>query len=304
MEQRQERLVQAAIGDFEAAVKAAPASALAHTALADAYNLCGDYGWLAADEAFPKAKAAAQAALKCNDRSAEAHLALAFALIEYDCDWRQAEREHKRALQLDPKLAAAHHWYAWYLVLQGRFEEAEAEMKTAQRLAPADLIIACNVGKIYYYARNYQVAVEKYKEALGLNPDFRKVHWDLGLAYVQLGKLKEAEREFKPARSLTEENQDLFAARAYAYAQDGESGQARGVLAKLETLADHKSVAYEIAAVRAALGERDAAFFWLDRAFREHSAWRCYIKVDPRLDRLRTDDRFGKYLKQAGFAAK
>ena len=148
--------------------------------------------------------------------------------------------------QLDPKLAAAHHWYAWYLVLQGRFEEAEAEMKTAQRLAPADLIIACNVGKNLLLRPQLPGGRGEVQGSPGLNPDFRKVHWDLGLAYVQLGKLKEAEREFKPARSLTEENQDLFAAHAYAYAQDGDSGQARAVLAKLETLADHKSVAYGI----------------------------------------------------------
>ena len=97
LDQRQERQVQSAIGYFESAVRAAPTSALAHTALADAYNLCGDYGWLRADEAFPKAKAAAQAALNCDDRSAEAHLALAFTLIEYDCDWQQAEKEHLQA---------------------------------------------------------------------------------------------------------------------------------------------------------------------------------------------------------------
>ncbi len=136
VDQRQEGLMQSAIDDFQQAVKAVPKSTLAYTKLADAYNLCGDYGWRMADDAFPKAKAAAQAALTLDDRSPDAHLALAFTLIEYDCDWPRAEKEHLRALELAPDSTDAHHWYAWYLVLQRRFDEAEAQMKEAQRLAP------------------------------------------------------------------------------------------------------------------------------------------------------------------------
>ena len=169
---------------------------------------------------------------------------------------------------------------------------------------PADRIIACNAGKIHYYARNYQVAVEEYREALELDPDFRKRTGILGLAYVQVGKLDDVLSEFKAAKNLTEDGRDQLAARAYAYAKGGDSGQARNLLAQLEPKAEHKPIAYEIAAVHAALGDRDAAFFWLDRAFREHSAWRCYIKVDPRLDGLRTDHRFLAYLEKAGFPAK
>ncbi len=174
------------------------------------------------------------------------------------------------------------------------------------------MIIACNAGKIQYYARNYRAAVEKYKEALKLDPDFRKTHWDLGLAYVQLGKRDAALRQFDPAKSLTDDGRDLRAARAYAYASAGDAGQARTMLATLEPLAQRKSIAYEIAAVYAALSQsdkdsaardKDAAFSWLERAFREHSAWRCYIKVDPRLDGLRTDPRFEAFLRQAGLSA-
>ena len=125
----------------------------------------------------------------------------------------------------------------------------------------ADMIIACNAGKIQYYARNYRAAVEKYKEALKLDPDFRKTHWDLGLAYVQLGKRDAALRQFDPARSLTDDGRDLLAARAYAYASAGDAGQARTMLAQLEPLAQRKSIAYEIAAVYAALSqsEKDSA---------------------------------------------
>jgi tetratricopeptide (TPR) repeat protein len=312
VDQRQEGQMQLAIDDFQQAVHAVPTSVLAYTKLADAYNLCGDYGWLPADGAFPKAKAAAQAALTLDDRSPDAHLALAFTLIEYDCDWPRAEKEHLRALALAPHSADAHHWYAWYLVLQRRFDEAESQMTEAQRLAPADLIIACNAGKIQYYARNYRAGVEKYKEALKLNPDFRKTHWDLGLAYVQLGKLDAALREFDLAKSLTDDSRDLLAARALAYASAGDAVQARTILAKLERLTRHKSIAYEIAAVYAALSQsdkdsaardKDAAFSWLERAFREHSAWRCYVKIDPRLDGLRTDPRFEAFLRRAGLAA-
>jgi Flp pilus assembly protein TadD len=120
------------------------------------------------------------------------------------------------------------------------------------------------------------------------------------MAYAQLGNLTAALREFDLAKGLTEDGRDLQAVRAYAYARNGDGPSARAILRKLEPVADRKPIAYGIATIYSALGEKDVAFFWLERAFRERSAWRCYIKVDPRLDGLRNDGRFKTYLKQAG----
>jgi tetratricopeptide (TPR) repeat protein len=303
IELRQERQMEIAIDSLQSAIRLVPNSPRAYAALADAYNLAGDYGWRMPDDSFLLAKQAAQKALQYDEQMADAHLALAFALTEYDCEWKQAEKAHLRALELAPQSAAAHHWYAWFLVYQRRFDEADKHMKKAQDLARDDIIIACNSGKISYYARAYRVAVGKFQQALEMNEDFRKAHWDLGLTYTQMGRLTDAVREFELAKGLAADGRDLQAALACAYASNNEPAKARELVAKLEPLPATRSLAYEVACVYAALGEKNKAFACLDRSFREKSAWRCYIKVDPRLDPIRTDERFDAYLRQAGFLA-
>ncbi len=298
--QRQEPQMRLAIQRLENAVRADARFAPAHTALADAYNLCGDYGWETADAVFPKAKEAARRALALDDHLAEAHLALAVALETYDCDWKQAEVEYRRALELKPQLAAAHHWYAWSLVQQGRLEEATHHIEQAQQLGPDEVIIANNVGKIYYLCRRYSLAVEKHKYALQLNPDFRKAHRDLALTYAEMGKVGEALKELDRAKGLTEDGRDLTSARAYIYARSGQPQQAQRLLTELEPLADKKPLAYEIATIHAALGETARAFTWLRRAFEERSAGRSGVGVDPRLDKLHAAPQFPSFLKRAG----
>jgi tetratricopeptide (TPR) repeat protein len=295
--QRQEKQWRLAIERFEGAVRADAAFTPAQTALADAYNICGDYGWEMADDVFPKAKQAARKALAIDERRAEAHLAMAFALEAYDCDWKGAEAEYLRALKLAPDLPAAHHWYAWFLVQQGQPDKATVHIEEAQRLDPKEIIIVNNVGKIYYLRRRYAQAVERHKYALVLNPDFRKAHRDLGLVYAEMGRLDDALREFGRAKGLTEDGRDLLSGRAYAYARNGHVDTAHRLLAELEPLAAKKPLAYEIATVYAALGEADRAFAWLRRACAEHSASRSGIAVDPRLDGIRRDRRFADLLK-------
>jgi tetratricopeptide (TPR) repeat protein len=300
MGQRQEPQMRLAVKRLEDATKLEPTFALAFTALADAYNLCGDYGWAMADDVLPKAEQSARTAMALDDHLAEAHLALALALEAYDLDWKQAEAEYRRALDLNPKLPAAHHWYAWFLVQQGRPEEAASHIDKAQQFGPDEVIIANNVGKIHYLCRQYPLAVEKHKYALELNPDFRKAHRDLGLVYAEMGRLDDALREFDQAKGLTEDGRDLDAARAYAYARNGRGPQARALLLPLESLADHKPLAYEIATIYAALADRERALDWLERAFREHSAARSGMAIDPRLDGVRRDPQFLSLLKQVG----
>jgi len=304
LSQRQERQVRRAIGRFQAALELDPDFAPACIGLADAYNILGDYGWDMADDVFPKAQQAAQQAIQLDDSLAKAHLALAFTLNAYDCDWQQAEQQYARALELDPRLAAAHHWYAWFLVQQGQFQQAEDHMAQAQQLQPDDLIIVSNVGKIYYYSHLYDKAEEKCRAALELNPDFRKARCDLVLVLAELKRLTEALEEFRQIKALTEDRRDLTILLAYTYARNGQAREARPLLAQLEELAEtrpRKPLAYEIATVYAALHEKDRAFAWLERAFAEHSAWRSYIKVDPRLDDIRADQRFQGLLKLAHF---
>jgi serine/threonine protein kinase/Tfp pilus assembly protein PilF len=292
--QRRESQMNLAIKRLQSAVKLAPDFALAYAALADAYNLSGDYGWEKPDDVFPKAKDAAQKALSLNNRLAEAHLALAFALDTYDGDSRRAEQEFQRAIQLDPKLPAARHWYAWFLAQQGRSKDAAKQIDEAQKLKQGaeQVIIANNVGKIAYLRHNYPLAIEKHKHALELSPDFRKAHRDLALVYAEMGKVDQALGELDQAKGITDDGRDLDSIRAYTYARNGHVRQARDLLSRLEPLADREPLAYEIAAVYAALGDKDRAFTWLRRAFNERAAGRAGIRVDPRFDGLHNDPRF------------
>ncbi len=295
--QRQQPQIRQAIRRLQSAVELAPDFALAHATLADAYNLCGDYGWAMADEVYPKAKEAAQAALARNPRLAEAHLAFAFVLDSYDGDSRRAEKEYLEALRLSPKLPAAHHWYAWFLVQQGRADEAARQIDEAQKLGPDQVIIANNAGKIAYLRHDYPLAVAKHKYALELSPDFRKAHRDLALVYAETGNLDESLREIELAKGLTDDGLDLVGVRAYAYARNGRADAARGLLGLLEAAAAEKPLAQDIAAVYAALGENRLAINWLDRAFRRRVGGRASLAVDPRFAPMRADPQFEQFVR-------
>lgn len=302
--QRKESQVRLAIRRFETALNLNPRFPLAQTALADAFNLCGDYGWDMADAVFPQAKQAARRAIEQDRKLAEAHLALAFVLHEYDCDRSSAQSEYLAALDLNPRLAEAHHWYAWFLVEAGHFAESDQQIALARQLAPDDPIIVSNVGRLHYLAGNYAQAVKDLQFALELEPDFRKAHRDLGLVYAELGNLDEAIRQLDQSRGLTDDSRDTIAAQAYAYARNRQPQKARELLTQLEPAAESKPVAYEIVTIYSALGEKAQALDWLDRAFREHSADRGNLAVDPRLDAVRDEPRFQELLRAAGLGAK
>jgi serine/threonine protein kinase/Tfp pilus assembly protein PilF len=290
--QRRESQTNLAIRRLQSAVGLVRSYPLAYAALADAYNILGDYGWEKPSVVFPAAKEAAQKALTQDADLAEAHLALAFALDAYDGNTAAAEKEFRLALKLKPKLAAAHHWYAWFLAQQGRMKEATKEIEQAQKLGPDEVIIANNAGRIAFFQRDYPLAVKKHKYALELSPDFRKAHRDLAIVYAEMGQLDDALREAKAIKGLSDDGLDQPAVRAYAYARNGKPDKARSQLADLLPMADQKPLAYDIAAIYAALGDKDAAFKWLDRAFRERNASRTALAVDPRFDPLRKDPRF------------
>jgi tetratricopeptide (TPR) repeat protein len=303
--QREQGQVDGGIQCLKEAIELAPSSALAYTALADAYNLYGDYAWGKPKDCFPEAKRAAESALRHNDRLAEAHLAIAFTLYTYELEWGLAQGRFERALELKPDSAVAHHWYAWFLLqLKGRenLKAAEHHIEESLRLAPLDQIILCNMGKIQYYGGEYETAVSKYKKALETYPRYPKTHLDLGLAYAELKNLDDAKEEFaKAAKGLAKDDRDLIAARAYAYAKNGHSSEAQPLLAQLVQWAREKPLAYEIATIYSALDDKTNAFLWLRKAFDEQSCWRSYIKVDPKLDNLRNDPRFQDFLKDAKF---
>jgi len=289
---------------FNQAIEQDPCYALAYSGLADSYIILGSFGIasLAPSEAFPKAKEAAVKALEIDDTLAEAHASLADALGNYDWDWLNSEREFRRAIELKPTYATAHHWYAFtYLTAMGRLDDAVAEERRAQELEPLSLIINTNLGTLLYLARKYDEAINQYRKALEIDSNFIIAYWMLGLAYEQKSMFEESITEFQKAVALSGGSALPIALLGHAYAMAQQKGDALKVLDDLNELSKHGyTSSYRIAAIYACLEETRQAFEWLGRAYEERDAWLTWLRVDPVFDDLRPDRRFQELLKLVG----
>lgn len=285
---------------FRQAIEIDPLYALAYAGLADSYNLLGIYNVSAPREVFPKAKAAAVKALEIDDTLAEAHASLAFVLHSFDWDWAGAEREYRRALELNPDYATAHHWYANHLVIMGRHAEAMEEMKLARRLDPLSPIIDGNVGNLLYYTRRYDRAMEHFRKMLEMEPDFYATHSNLGGVYEQKGMYGEAIAEFEKALALD----DSLPTRAWlghAYALAGKTAAAHEVIEDLKGRPQsHYVSSYDIAMIYVGLGDVGQAFAWLEKAYEDRSDSLLWLKIDPRLDSIRGDPRLTELMERVG----
>jgi serine/threonine protein kinase/Tfp pilus assembly protein PilF len=288
-----------AIDYFNDAIAKDPNYALAYAGLADCYDLLDEYSELSPKESYPKAKAAAIKALELDDTLGEAHTSLAYSLMNYDWDWRSAQREYQRAIQLNPNYATAHQWYSECLSILGSHVEAIAEIKKARQLDPLSLIINQGVGGKYLYARRYDEAIAQFHRTLELYPHFPPTHQRLGWCYAQKGMYDEAIAEMQKAVELSENSTQMIAALGYAYAAAGRRNAAQGIIGELERRSKESYVdPYVVATIFAALGEMDEAFALLDKACAEHSYWMPYINTDFQLDNLRSDSRFDALMRR------
>jgi len=290
-----------AIEYFEQAIAEDSTFVLAYAGLADSYNLLGFYCILSPKESFPKAKAAVKKALEIDDTLAEAHAALGFARMYYDWDWKDAEREFKQAIELNPGYPTAHHWYAEYLTLMGQMDVAITEAKQALDLDPFSLIMNILLGWAFFYSRQFVQAIEQYKKALEMDPNFVPAHFFLGLAYVQKSLFKKAIPEFKKAKTLFGESTLMEVGLGYAYAASGKRDLAQKVLDILKRMSKRMYVpSYYIAAIYADLGEKDQMFNWLEKGYEERDMRLVFLKVEPIWDSVRSDPRFKALLKKVG----
>src|SRR5712691_2752197 len=233
---RTEESLKKGIEYFHQAIDLDPNYALAYAGLADCYGLLGWdlFGSLPPREALPIAKAAAKKALEIDDNLSEAHNSLAWTKLVFDWDWSGAESEFKRAIELNPGYAVAHHWYAECLAGMERYDEALAEIKRAQESDPLSLIISAVVGWILYFDRQYDQAIVQFQKALELDPNFWVAHWCLGQPYEQKAMFAEAVAEFQKAIDLSAGSPLALAALGHAYAVSGKTTEAQRVLNELK----------------------------------------------------------------------
>ncbi|MGA9994265.1 MAG: tetratricopeptide repeat protein [Pyrinomonadaceae bacterium] len=287
-----------AVEYFKRAVELDSNYALAYAGLADAYTLLSDYNWRKPRQVMPKAKAAAIRAIEIDSTLAEAHASLGFINSVYEWDWAGAEREFKKALELNPNYVTAHHWYATYLRCMGRFDEAIKELRHAQMLDPTALAINIAMGSCLYLARKYDQAIIQCRETLEFDPASVFVYSRLGAALTQKGMYQEAIAEHKKGLKLADHAQG-WSLLGYTYAISGNREAARKILEDLtETFQRIYFDPAYLAVVCAGLGDNDQALAWLERAYENRSDSLMYLKVDPELDGLRSDPRFVNLLQR------
>ena len=282
---------------FQQAIAKDPGYASAYAGLADTFGLMSTWYAAPQQEFMPKAKAAALNALALDDSLAEAHASLALVAENYDYDWQTAEKEFRRAIQLNADYATAHQWYAEHLAWQGRFDEALAESERARQLDPMSLIIATDRGAILYYARKHSRAIEQFRAVLDMDPGFNNARSLMVAAYVQQGKFAEALKE-NDLIGNAETPQWYWALRAYIYNHSGNAVQAQHALTKFEELSTRLRSDAILARLYAYNGSsrQGEAMLLLEQAYREHSPVLTNIKVDPKYDNLRQDPRFQELL--------
>ena len=288
-----------AIRHFELAIAADTRYALAHTGLADSYALQLDYRGIPVAEGMERAKAEAMKALALDDELAEAHTSLGWVTFIYDWDWATADREFRRAIELNPAYATAHQWYAWLLMALGRTEDALAEGRASVEIDPVSISIRRTLGWLYYYARRPAEALVHLRHAVTLQPTAEESHRVLGLALTQDGQYQAAADAFREALALSPDSAYTMAGLAQLSSVSGRLDEARRWLGELEERAAQGYVSpVAFATMHVALGNTDQAVEWIERAYQERRGWLVYLNVEPILDPLRGDARFRELVRR------
>lgn len=299
---RSEDAILKAMGHFETARSLDPGFSLAYSGIADCCGLLCWFGALAPKDAGPRAGSAARQALELEAMQSEAHASMALVHYWYEWDWRRAEEEFRRAIELNPSYAPAHHWYASYLSSLGRLDEAQTELQRARDCDPLSLIIAMSAGDIYFFSRQYDRAIEHLRGMLERAPRFAPASFQLGRVYVQQKMFDDAIAAFEKAAQLSG-NREAFPALAHAYARAGRASEAHGILEQMRKVADGRYLAAPLLArIHLGLGEIDRAIQRLEEGVEERSFWMTMLKMDPVYDDIRGDARFHELLRRVGFS--
>ena len=293
--------LKSALAYFNQTIEEDPTYVQAYSGLADTYALLGDwqYAVMTPKEALPKAKAAAIKALELNNALGEAHNSLAFCLDGFDWDFDSAGNEFRRAIELNPGYATAHHWYAWHLALLRRYDEAIVEMRTALNLDPLSLIINADLAELLALAHRSDDSIQQSRKTIEMDPNFGLAHNHLGQAYLQKHMNDEAVAELQEAVKLSGGSPTCIANLARAYAASGKSSEAVALLSDLKKRSHPgQSLASEIAVIYGALGDTDQAMRWLEQGYEER--FNPGVLIRPGFDPLRSDPRFEDVMHRVG----
>jgi eukaryotic-like serine/threonine-protein kinase len=302
---RTEESLRKGIELFRQALAADPDYAPAYVGLADSHAILGFYGLVRPRESFPLARTAAEKALELDPDLAEAHASLGYVRHYHDWDWKGSVESYRRAQALNPNYAPAFQWYAVNCVSRGKVEDGVTAMDRALTLDPLSLIINAANGWLLYYCRNYDGAIARCHTALELDPHFPQAHLWLGWALEQRGRYDEAIAEYQEGATSLAGRAGMLGSLGHAYAAAGRPSEARRVLDELETLARNRHVPpYETALIHTGLGDHDAALTRLEHALEERSVGMAFLRVEPRLDPLRSDPRFATLLEKTGLGGR
>ena len=300
--QRTEAGMWKAIEAFRAAITADPEFARAYAGLADAYRLLPAYGNVSGPDALRLSMSAALRAVELDETLAESHAALAASYVEADHNRALATREYLRAIEINPNEVTALRWYGLHLAAEGDFDQAEKFVARARELDPLSHVAIGSVGTVQYFARRFHDAIQTFGEALTLSPDWATGHAVLGRVYLAAGRREEALAALRTAVELSGGEGNDRALLATAHAASGHEEQARALLREITNVSDGFVPAAGIAGAYCALGEREQALSWLERAIELSDTDVKYLRVDPRFDELRGDARFERILDRLGLS--
>jgi TolB-like protein/DNA-binding winged helix-turn-helix (wHTH) protein/Tfp pilus assembly protein PilF len=294
---RTEPDMQQAIFHFEEARRLDPDHAPAYSGLADSYALYGSHGWtLAGGDPWKRALAAAERALELDPLLADGHTSRARIALNYELDWDGAGGGYRRALELNPGYANAHHWYGYYLMLRGDVSQGRAEMQRALELDPLSPVINANIGFSYYVARDYDAALAHWRRVLEMHRNYALVHSYMTGAYVAKGMYTEALAQLQKAVELSGEGTQEKALLAHIYGRMGRTGDARALLSELMRRGD--APGYDMAIAFAGIGDHDHAFSSLDKTLQQRWGPFNELNAEPLFDALRSDARFPSLLRR------
>jgi TolB-like protein/Flp pilus assembly protein TadD len=292
---------QRAVEYFNQAIGKDPAYALAYTGLADTYAASSTSGWIAPTEGYPRAKEIVKKALQLDDTLSEAHTSFGAIAMFYDFDWATAEREYKRAIELNPNYPIAYELYSYLQSATGRPDEAIEMAQRAQGTDPLSVLLSEDTALACYLARRYDEAVKQYQETIEMDSSYASAYFNIGIVYGQKGMYDEALAAYQKAINASERTPAILAALGHTYAVSGRKGEALKILDELKEMSGQKYVSpYDLAVLYTGLGEKERAVEQLGKAYEERAGWIINLKVEPLFDPLRSDPRFADLVRRFG----